>query len=105
MDTLETELTGVLAALRAGHEILPFMREWRASDTVELLPLPDEMRQLLAGSRDFRALVAGVGPVWLQIASGNEEVELVVYRARSDGEHYVLAPTRDRTPPPGNDAA
>jgi len=104
MDTLETELAEVLVALRRGHEILPFMHEWCASDAVELVPLPDEMRQLLAASTDYRSLLAGRGPVWLQIASGDDGVELVVYRARSDGLHYVLAPTRDRASAPSNDA-
>jgi hypothetical protein len=93
MQSLEQELASVMSTLRRGREVLPFLERWCAVSAVALELLPDAMYDLLATSPDYEAIESGAGPVWLQIASGDEAAELVVYRALADGRHYIVAPS------------
>lgn len=93
--TDESELNNVAGHLRATHDVLPFMTGLHSVSGMELQPMPEEMRALLEASPDYRSIDPGAGPVWLQIASGNEAAELVLYRTRGSGELYVMAPSRD----------
>lgn len=88
------ELAGVTDRLRSGHDMLPFMTRLYPAALMRLQPLPREMQELLEESPDYRSPGPGDGPVWLQLASGNDAAELVVYRSRSSGTLYVVAPDR-----------
>jgi hypothetical protein len=50
------------------------------------------MLEQLVQSPDYQNIEPGTGPVWFQIAAGDEGAELVIYRAIADGNFYVLAP-------------
>ena len=90
----EVEVAEVLAKLRSGHDMLPFMAGFHSAASMQLLPLPEDMQAIVEASPDYREIIPGSGPVWLQIASGNDAIELVVYRVAASGELYVMAPTR-----------
>lgn len=92
--TDESELGDVADRLRATHDVLPFMTALHPVSGMKLRPMPEEMQALLEAAPDYRSIDPGAGPVWLQIASGNEAAELVVYRTRYSGEFYVMAPCR-----------
>jgi hypothetical protein len=90
--TLKQELDAVMATLRSGHEILPFMQRWLPVGEAILRPLPVDMETVLAGSPDWRLPVAGSPPVWNQIESVDEAAELIIYRAAADDALYVVSP-------------
>lgn len=89
---LKQELDAVMATLRSGHEILPFMQRWLPSGEATLRPLPADMETVLAGSPDWCAPRSGSLPVWNQIESDDVAAELIIYRAASDDALYVVAP-------------
>ncbi|MEG3166442.1 hypothetical protein U1701_17820 [Sphingomonas sp. PB2P19] len=89
------ELTSVMARLRSGHDVLPFMTSHYPVADMQPRPMPDDMQALLEAAPDYQAVHPGLGPVWLQIASGNDAAELVVYRTRASGNLYVMAPVRE----------
>ena len=74
------ELTGIMARLRSGHDVLPFMTSHYPVADMQPSPMPDDMQALLEAAPDYQVVDPGRGPVWLQIASGNDAAELVVYR-------------------------
>jgi hypothetical protein len=86
------ELESVFSRLSRGHELVPFMALMLSSEEVTFKLLPPDMLSLLRSSSDYESLQPGAAPTWFQIATTNEMVELVVYRAEADGQHYVLAP-------------
>jgi hypothetical protein len=92
MDAVKRELESAYAELRRRDEIVPFLTKWHTVDELRLLPLPDEMLEQLVQSPDYQNIEPGTGPVWFQIAAGDEGAELVIYRAIADGNFYVLAP-------------
>lgn len=89
------ELTDIMARLRSGHDVLPFMTSHYPVADMQPRPMPDDMQALLEAAPDYQAVDPGRGPVWLQIASGNDAAELVVYRTRASGNLYVVAPARE----------
>ncbi|MEI5689119.1 hypothetical protein [Sphingomonas kyungheensis] len=94
MTELTRELEKVLAAVRAGHDVVPFMGRLLLSAETRLAPLPDDMMSLLSASPDFHPLDPGASPTWFQVAAEEgRNAELVVYRARTDDQHYVIAPS------------
>ncbi|WP_334656899.1 hypothetical protein [Sphingomonas panaciterrae] len=93
--TEHEELAAVVEQLRAGYDILPYMTGFHAAGELGLRALPDDMKALLEGSPDYRSPEPGSGPVWLQIAGEDEAAELIVYRSRSSGQLYVMAPGQD----------
>ncbi|KQO12186.1 hypothetical protein [Sphingomonas sp. Leaf242] len=94
MTELTRELETVLAAVRAGHDVVPFMGRLLSSAETRLAPLPDDMMILLSASPDFQPLDPGASPTWFQVAAEEDRsAELVVYRARTDDRHYVVAPS------------
>ena len=88
----ETEIAPVLARLQSGHDMLPFMAGLYSSTSMELRRLPSDMQAIVEASQDYQEILPGHAPVWLQIASGNDAIELVVYRTLVSGEMYVMAP-------------
>lgn len=92
MPTTDHELETVLAGIRAGHDVVPFMERMLSTAAIRLAPLPDDMMALLSASPDFRPVDPGADPTWFQVsAEEDRSAELVVYRARADGGHYVVA--------------
>lgn len=89
------ELAGIMARLRSGHDVLPFMTSHYPVADMQPRPMPDDMQVLLEAAPDYQAVDSGRGPVWLQIASDNDAAELVVYRTRASGNLYVMAPARE----------
>jgi len=89
------ELGGLMARLRSGHDVLPFMTSHYPVADMQLRPMPDDMQALLEAAPDYQTVDPGRGPVWLQIASDNDAAELVVYRTRASGNLYVVAPARE----------
>lgn len=92
----DSELEAIAGPLRSGHDMLPFMISLHPAAEMQFRPLPGEMQALLEASPDYRPLGPGQGPAWLQIASGDDAAELVVYRARGSGTLYVMAPDPHR---------
>lgn len=88
------ELANVMNLLRSGHDMLPFMMGLHPASAMQLRPVPGDMRELLEAASDYLPPAPGEGPVWLQIASGNDAAEMVVYRTRASGMLYVAAPDR-----------
>jgi hypothetical protein len=89
---LDAELATVLARLRSGHDVLPFMDRLLPSASVRLAPLPDEMMQQLRTSPDFQRIRPGA-PVWIAMsAPPDASAEIIIYRTEADGGHYVVAP-------------
>ena len=94
MDDLANELEAVAAKLRGQHDIIPFLEELLPVKDVRFRRLPEEMHSILASSKDYQSVLAGQGPVWLQLETSDRSAELIVYRARTENALYVLAPTR-----------
>lgn len=90
------ELAGITDRLRSGHDILPFMTGLYPAAVMQLQPLPREMEELLEKTPDYLSPRPGDEPTWLQLFSGNDAAELVLYRARVSGALYVAAPDRDK---------
>lgn len=95
MTTDEEELAVIVAQLRAGHDVLPFMTGFHAAGELSFRPLPGDIQAVLEGSPDYRSPEPGRGPVWLQVAGPDEAAELIVYRSRGSGHLYVMAPGKD----------
>lgn len=72
--------------------MVPFMSQMLPTCEIAFQPLPVDMLEILRGSPDYKSVRPGEQPTWFQLASGDEAIELVVYRAETDGAHYVLAP-------------
>lgn len=89
----DDELAVVIRQLRSGHDTLPFMMRLYPATEMHLCVIPAEMQAVLEAAPDYRQPEPGEGPVWLQIASGDDAAELVVYRARA-GDLYMAAPAR-----------
>lgn len=89
---LSKELEAVLGRITSGHDVVPFMALMMPTKDVVFRPLPPEMLEILRASPDYASVRPGKQPTWFQIASGADAIELVVYRAETDGVHYVLAP-------------
>lgn len=92
MGGLSKELNGVLNRVTGGHEVIPFMEQMLPTCDAEFRLLPTDMLEVLRASPDYKSVRPGEPPTWFQIASGNDALELIVYRAEADGNHYVLAP-------------
>lgn len=92
----DDELKTITRTLHSGHDMLPFITGLHPASTMQFRRLPSEMQALLESSPDYQAPDPGRGPVWLQIASGGDAAELVVYRARGSGTLYVMAPDPGR---------
>ena len=92
MEGLSKELEGVLAQVLSGHDVVPFMAQMLPAADAIFQPLPLDMLEVLRLSADYQSIRPGEQPTWLQIATDDDHVELVVYRAEVDGKHYVLAP-------------
>lgn len=92
MQRLDKELSDVLIRLTRGHDVLPFMKQMLAASDVAFRPLLPAMLNLLRSSPDYASVRPGEEPTWFQIASGDDAIELIVYRAEFDGAHYVLSP-------------
>lgn len=80
------------ASISSGHDVVPFMTRMLRSSDAAFKPLPSEMLEILRSSIDYQSLRPGAPPTWLQVAAGNESIEVVVYRAEVDGKHYIFAP-------------
>ncbi len=92
MEGLRKELDAVLNRVTGGHDVIPFMAQMLPTSEVAFRPLPVEMLEVLRASPDYASVRPGEQPTWFQVASGDNAVELVIYRAEADGAHYVLAP-------------
>ncbi len=92
----DDELKAVTRTLHSGHDTLPFITGLHPAGTMQFRRLPGEMQALLESSPDYQVPDPGLGPVWLQLASGDNAAELVVYRARGSGTLYVMAPDPGR---------
>lgn len=92
MEGLHKELEAVLNRVTGGHDVIPFMAQMLPASDVAFRLLPAEMLEVLRASPDYASVRPGEQPTWFQVASGDDAVELVVYRAEADGAHYVLAP-------------
>jgi hypothetical protein len=88
----DDELEAITRTLHSGHDMLPFITGLHPAGTMQFRRLPGEMQALLESSPDYQALNPGQGPVWLQIASGDDAAELVIYHASGSGALYVMAP-------------
>jgi len=86
------ELAGITDRLRSGYDMLPFMTGLYPAGVMQFQPLPCEMQGLLEATPDYRPPSPGEGPVWLQLSSGNDSAELVLYKTRVSGALYVVAP-------------
>lgn len=94
--TPKEELEPIMAQLRRTHDMLPFLERQLSVGEARFRPLPDEMADVLAASKDFRPPERGSGAVWFQLfAEDNRAAELVLART-SDGELWVVGP------PPGS---
>jgi hypothetical protein len=92
MEDIATELDGMLARLRAGYDVAPFMLSLHATARMAFSPLPGDMERLVAQSPDWVGIAPGQGPVWIGIHAENGSAELVLYRGAIDHVLYVLAP-------------
>jgi hypothetical protein len=92
LDGLSKELDGVLAQISREHDVVPFMAQVLPPADAVFQPLPLDMLEVLRASPDYQSVRPGEQPTWLQIATDDVHVELIVYRAEVDGKHYVLAP-------------
>lgn len=81
-----------MAQVLSGHDVVPFMAQMLPAADAIFQPLPLDMLEVLRLSADYQSIRPGEQPTWLQIATDDDHVELVVYRAEVDGKHYVLAP-------------
>lgn len=89
---LRKELEGVFARLSSEHDVIPFMTQMLRVGEADFRPLPADMLEVLRSSADYQSVRPGERPTWFQVAAGNDALELVIYRAETDGHHYVLAP-------------
>jgi hypothetical protein len=92
VEGLSKELNGVLNRVIGGHDVIPFMGQMLFASDAEFRLLPTEMLEILRASRDYKSVRPGEPPTWFQPAHANDALELIVYRAEADGNHYVLAP-------------
>jgi hypothetical protein len=90
---LERELVAAHRIVAHQHEIVTCWRSMYVPGELRFVPLPPEMEAIIRSSADYDE-VAGGAPTLLSIASGNEALELVLYRASADGAVYMLAPVR-----------
>jgi hypothetical protein len=92
MTEIDEELGEVLARLRSQNDVLPFMARLLSAAAARMAPLPADMEAALRESQDYEPIRIGEASCRLQIASGNDHAELMVYRAKADGALYVVAP-------------
>lgn len=94
IDNLGAELAAAHRLVSRRHEIITCWRSMYVPGELRFVPLPPEMEAIIRSSADYEDLKAGAAPTLVSIASGNEALELVLYRA-SDRAVYMLAPIRD----------
>ncbi len=95
-DLAREELTPLLAELRNGHDVLPFMDDLIASSSAEFVPMPEAMMDVFCGNGDFEAPRRGSGITWLEmIDPAGQMFQLVVARPKADGELWMVAPARE----------
>ncbi len=94
---LEDELATALAIIAKQHEIITCWRTMHLPGELHFVPLPADMWAIITASEDYRELVAGDPPTMLEIANGNDVVQLTTYRAVIDGEVYMLKPISSRS--------
>jgi len=92
MSALEAELEKIMERLRTDYEVLPFLDRLLGSSELTLKPLPDDMHDIARRSVDWMEPAPGVGPVWVELAAGNDVAEIIVYRALFDKVLYIVAP-------------
>ncbi len=95
LEGVANELDAKREQLSSEHDIIPFISKMLTSSEMKFQAMPIAMLDILRSSPDFQSLRPGDQPTWLQVASGDNQLELVVYRAEGDGKHYVLAPNKE----------
>lgn len=95
---LEDELATALAVIAGQREIITCWRTMHLPGELHFVPLPTDMLAIITASEDYRELVAGDPPTLLEMANGNDAVELTAYRAMTDGQVYMLAPINSKVP-------
>lgn len=90
--TPEEELEPIMTQLRLTHDMLPFLERQLSVGEAIFRPLPDEMADLLAASKDFRPPERGSGAVWFQLFAEDDRAAELVLARTSDGEMWVVAP-------------
>ncbi len=91
-DAVSVELDRVQKAMGLGHDALLFMTRMYQPKEMSFAPLPEAMLALLVGSGDYKPIALGEPPTWFDISSVEGSVTLILYRAISDEQFYVLAP-------------
>jgi hypothetical protein len=92
---LHDELESALVALQAGHDTLPFLERILDARHTRLAEVPADMMELLRSSPDYTSIQPGQ-PAWLQLSGPPDaHAEMVVYRAETDGRHYMVAPQKN----------
>ncbi|WP_176593117.1 hypothetical protein [Sphingobium sp. EM0848] len=81
-----------MAQVTSRHDVVPFLAKMLPVDGLVFQPLPPEMLEIICSSPDYQSVRPGAQPTWLQIATDDDFVELVVYRAEADGNYYILSP-------------
>lgn len=97
-DAVNVELNRALKGLGSGHDALPFMTKMSPPSEMKFVLLPDAMLALLVRSGDYRPIAPGEPPSWFNISSADDSVTLILYRALSDEQFYVLAPIASDIP-------
>lgn len=91
-DPVGAELDKAQKAMGSGHDALPFMTKMCPPSEMKFAPLPEAMLALLVTSGDYKPIAPGEPPSWFNISSADDSVTLILYRALSDEQFYVLAP-------------
>jgi hypothetical protein len=96
MARIEDELAQVQKVLRSQYDVVPSMSRLIPTTEIRLARMPQDMVAVLESSPDYQPVLAGA-PVWLQIASGNEEIELIVAQKGRRGPPHRNAPDPELT--------
>ena len=94
MNELDAELSRAHATVTRQHELVTCWSTIYLPAEMWWVPMPSEMLDVLRSSTDFSVPQAGQVPTVLLIAGEDETFELTAYRARSNGELYMLIPQK-----------
>ena len=94
VNALDTELSNAHATVTRQYEVVTCWRTIYLPAEMWWVPMPPDMLNVLRSSTDFSVPEAGQVPTVLLIAGEDEIFELTAYRARSNGELYMLIPQK-----------
>ena len=94
MNELDAELSNAHATVTRQYEVVRCWRTIYLPAEMWWVPMPSDMLDVLKSASDFRDPQAGQVPTVLIITGEDESFELTAYRARSNGELYMLIPQK-----------